>query len=755
MRWRDGKAAELWGEVIEKKKVPKQGRKRKQREKEEPTQLERNVQRATRLAGEGQLGRAAKALVSRGVDMKSAEARQEMVNKHPQAEVASPPQEEHSCPPILLTSREVYEAVRGFKSGTAAGPSGLRSEHLKEAKGRGEGRGAAALGAVTKLVNTMAAGKVPKDVAPYLFGANLFALLKKGRGHRPVAVEDILRRLTSKCIAYKVNYEASQWLMPLQFGVGVRGGCEAIVHATRATLESQKVPDSSKWSLQTDFENGFNNLDRSKMFVETRRRLPSISPWVESCYGVESVLNFGEGSIKSTVGAHQGDPLAGLLFCSTLHPVVEMLEKVKGLEQNSRFQDDGELLGTREALVEAWDILVREGVPRGLHLSKEKSLVFCPHHDPDDQDPLGRGITRVQNRGIKLLGAPIGEADFEAEILEQRVVSIQQLLESLHHLNDPHIEYNLLRSCFSLTKFSYSIRTVDTSQHSEIMETFDTAVRGALEATIGSPLSSAQWNQASLPIHMGGLGLLRATDHGPAAYLASLGATGGLVEEIRCEDEEEPQKLKVEQVLQALNCQLGDPLTLEGLNLMTQRQISGLVDTESASRVLQSAEGERNKARLNCLAREGAGDWLTAIPSKALGLHLRRIEFITAVKYRLGLPIFLQEGECPVPRCRSRNDIFGDHAISCGYGGERIAKHNHVRDALFQSAVQASLGPIREPDGLLPGSDERPADLLIPYWHHGKDAAIDFTVVNPLQAALVGKVAQEGAAGVSKAHQKS
>ena len=72
---------------------------------------------------------------------------------------------------------------------------------------------------------------------------------------------------------------------------------------------------------------------------------------------------------------------------------------------------------------------------------------------------------------------------------------------------------------------------------------------------------------------------------------------------------------------------------------------------------------------------------------------------------------------------------------------------------MYQLAVQASLGPIREPDGLLPGSDERPADLLIPYWHNGKDAAIDFTVVNPLQAALVGKVAQEGAAGVAKAHQ--
>ena len=73
---------------------------------------------------------------------------------------------------------------------------------------------------------------------------------------------------------------------------------------------------------------------------------------------------------------------------------------------------------------------------------------------------------------------------------------------------------------------------------------------------------------------------------------------------------------------------------------MTQRQILSLVDTESSSGLLQAAEDARTIARLKCLAREGAGDWMTAFPSKALGLHLRRTEFITAVKYRLGLPIF-------------------------------------------------------------------------------------------------------------------
>ena len=105
-----------------------------------------------------------------------------------------------------------------------------------------------------------------------------------------------------------------------------------------------------------------------------------------------------------------------------------------------------------------------------------------------------------------------------------------------------------------------------------------------------------------------------------------------------------------------------------------------------------------------------------------------------------------------MPACHVTNDIMGDHAISCAIGGERISKHNHVRDAIFKAAVEAGLGPVREPDGLLPGSDDRPADVLIPIWTEGRDTALDITVVNPLQQALVARASEEGDSAVEHAH---
>ena len=139
----------------------------------------------------------------------------------------------------------------------------------------------------------MAAGSMPTEVAPYFCGANLFAAKKKDGGLRPVAVGETLHRLTSKCLAFKVANEAAAFLTPLQFGVGVRWGCEAFVHATRATLQDSSIPLESCYCLLVDFENSFNQGDRVKILEEVREHFPQLSKWVETCYGQHSFLNLG------------------------------------------------------------------------------------------------------------------------------------------------------------------------------------------------------------------------------------------------------------------------------------------------------------------------------------------------------------------------------------------------------------------------------------------------------------------------------
>ena len=57
--------------------------------------------------------------------------------------------------------------------------------------------------------------------------------------------------------------------------------------------------------------------------------------------------------------------------------------------------------------------------------------------------------------------------------------------------------------------------------------------------------------------------------------------------------------------------------------------------------------------------------------------------------------------------------------------------------------MSASLGPTREDRALLPGVEARPADIYIPLWHWGKDAALDVTVVSPFQQQAIERAAGE------------
>ena len=83
--------------------------------------------------------------------------------------------------------------------------------------------------------------------------------------------------------------------------------------------------------------------------------------------------------------------------------------------------------------------------------------------------------------------------------------------------------------------------------------------------------------------------------------------------------------------------------------------------------------------------------------------------------------------------------------MTCPSNGERISRHNRLRDRLFHAAVSASLGPSREDHGLIPEADgARPADLYLPQWGPGaRDAALDMCVVSPLQQATVERAGRE------------
>ena len=610
---------------------------------------------------------------------------------------------------------------------------------------------------LTRLVNIMAKGAVPAVVSPHLCGARLIAANKKSGGLRPIAVGNILRRLTSKLFSRAVSERMENLLAPHQLGVGIRGGVEAAVHTVREAVASN--PD--KWLLQVDLENAFNCVDRSFVLAEVARHLPDCLAWAVTCYGSASNLQFGKSSLSSSSGVQQGDPFASVCFALVLQPVIKAIEaEVPTLAANVWLHDDGSAVGSKEELKQVVAIVKRDGPERGLHLQPDKSSVWSSSPlAPGVKDPLGCNIKQVEEAGVKLLGAPIGSPAFMAQFVKKRVEKIKSITAELPSLHQPHLEFVLLRSCLALPKIVYTLRTTDPSLLSHLLQEFDSTTREALSRICGGPVSDLSWEQAKLPISMGGLGLRAAEDHAAAAYSTSFLSSQPILRSLLHLPEQAEHPFLPPSILNTLTTQTGaeEPMTSDSIQNYTQKMLSAKIDLHNHHTLLENLKAAgslREVARFLSVSLKDAhaGDWLTVPPSPGLGLLLRPSEFVAALRYRLGHPVFASDGPCPA--CGQPSDRLGDHALNCAWQGERIARHNSLRDTLHSAAAKAALGPTKEGQYLLPGEGGKPADIFIPRHAGGKDAALDVTVINPLQAATVAQAAQTPGHALKVAHQR-
>ena len=94
---------------------------------------------------------------------------------------------------------------------------------------------------------------------------------------------------------------------------------------------------------------------------------------------------------------------------------------------------------------------------------------------------------------IGLQGATPSSPLFETTILSRWLWGIKNLLEAPSSLDDPHIEFVLLRTCFTFPKFVFSVWTMNRNVHNEVSQDFDREVHMALSAILVAPIPDPQW----------------------------------------------------------------------------------------------------------------------------------------------------------------------------------------------------------------------------------------------------------------------
>ena len=333
---------------------------------------------AVSLGRAGLFGKACKVLESNGLAPNNEATWQLLHSKRPSCPPPAAPNANTQAISVGLNF-DILSTLHSFPKGTAAGPSGLRIQHLLDA---------ALITLPTSICatlgdigNILASGKAPPLVSRFLATGTLIALNKLKDGSppdiRPKAVGESLRRLTGKCSSLVKN-KASDLFQPLQLGVACSSGSEKIVHGLRKNIEEHWMKEDFV-VFKIDMRNAFHLVSRQAVLDECATFFPELLPWVTWCYGTYPLLWHQLGHLSSETGVQQGDPFGPLLFSLVFQRLISSIDHADGDCLQVLFQAWWVLTGSHSAVLRALSLIEELGPSLGSHINLAKCELFSHH----------------------------------------------------------------------------------------------------------------------------------------------------------------------------------------------------------------------------------------------------------------------------------------------------------------------------------------------------------------------------------------
>jgi hypothetical protein len=418
---------------------------------------------------------------------------------------------------------------------------------------------------------------------------------------------------------------------------------------------------------------------------------------------------------------------------------------------NVWYLDDGTIGGAVESVLPDFERILASSNELGLCVNDAKCEMLIMHPDDDFRERVYKrfqeaapNIRQISEEGAFLLGTAITPGAIQP-VLISKLEELNRLSESLRVV-DAHDALFLLRNCFALPKLLYVLRSAPCFD-CPLLADYDQVLRCTLEAILNLTLSDNQWQQASLPVRNGGLGVRCARDVSLPAFLASAHGTSSLVKRILHEDEDttvgdEPLRL-AEQAWLDLSGSAQLPI-----NRKAQKEWDSPLSERKCTSMQSLATDPSDLARLLAVSSPQAGCWLNAIPISSLGLKLDDNQLRIACGLRLGAPL------CTPHKCAGCGEEVGPsgtHGLYCKKSAGRHSRHSQVNDLIRRACASAGTPAILEPPGMLRSDGKRPDGVTLIPWKRGRQLVWDFTCCHTMAPSHLAMSSSEAGKAANEA----
>ena len=594
--------------------------------------------------------------------------------KHPEAQPCNPDSiiDFHApdVHPVIFDSiseDSVKKAAMNTKGGS--GPSGSDADtwrHILASRNFGACSNDLCM-ALAQAIKQLCTEKIELELTDHSTTSSLEAFLAcrlipldKMPGLRPIGVGEVLRRIAGKVFMSVVKDDIQTATGSLQVCAGQAGGCEAAIHAMRSIYDN----DSSDAVLLIDAANAFNSINRSAMLQNIERMCPPAYIYAYNCYAAEARLFVPGGrELKSKEGTTQGAPPSMAFYAVGLTPFLIQLAKYEPPHPTAKqvsYADDLTGGGKLRQLRVWMDNIIEHGPKYGYHAEPTKSWLIVKERLLESAEEIFDGVgVNITMQGKKHLGAVIGQIDYRHEFVAKLVDKWVDQVTVLANLAlfEPQCAYAAFTTCLR-HRYTFFMRTIpDISQ---LLQPLEDAIHHKLIPALTEGRACNEDDRAllSLPIRLGGMGIINPVKISDNEHENSKQATTALTEAIILQQRELPEDL--------------DERNKAAKNMIReqrrQHQQEILDDLRSRMSSLQ--------LRSNDIARAtGSSNWLSTLPLVDKGFLLTKREFWDAVNLRYGWSLSRLPTNCA---CGTRFDL--SHALSCKLGGFVTQRHNELRD---------------------------------------------------------------------------